>query len=248
LEIRPSVATYQPREGRRHNVVDQNRSIPSSNGGHANTCHSVLSSEMNDGERGVTYSVVKRSGKVVYSSNQQPRRLDKLAAIEASSMLPQNQPRCQFCFKYPMSDRVKDEHEKKWHPAGRTPRCDWENSGCDKRIQNSNHRFNHLRLEHEMQPFPRFKLTPLWRSSRISGGVLQLCTICGDDFLDLSHHTKCSPCGSDYYCPVCNLRFNDSRKSDDYTKRHDVHREMTHCPEKDCNKPFATRQGLDEHI
>jgi len=142
LEIRPSVATYQPREGRRHNVVDQNRSIPSSNGGHANTFHSVLSSEMNDGERGVTYSVVKRSGEVVYSSNQQPRRLDNLAAIEAARMLAQNQPRCRFYFKYLMSDRVKDEYEKKWHPAGRTPRCDWENSGCDKRIQNSNHRFN----------------------------------------------------------------------------------------------------------
>lgn len=88
----------------------------------------------------------------------------------------------------------------------------------------------------------------LWRSPRISGSVLQRCTICGDDFLDLSRHTKCSPCGSDHRCPVCELRFNDSCKLDDHIKRHNLHRERIYCPEKDCNKPFATKQGLDEHI
>ena len=69
LEIRLSVATYQPREGRRHNVVEMNQSFRSSNGGHANTCHSVPSSEIIDEESGVTYLVVNRSAKVVNSSD-----------------------------------------------------------------------------------------------------------------------------------------------------------------------------------
>lgn len=113
LESRPSVATYQPREDRRHDVVEMNQSLRSSNGGHANICHSVPSSEVFDGESGVTYSVVKRSAKVVYSSNQHPRRFDKLAAIEVAIMLTQKQPRYRFCFKYLMSNRAKDKHEKK---------------------------------------------------------------------------------------------------------------------------------------
>lgn len=99
-----------------------------------------------------------------------------------------------------------------------------------------------------MQPFPRYKINSLWTSPRILGSVLQRCTICEDDFLNLSYHTKCSPCGSDHQCPVCELRFNNSRKLNDHIKRHDLHKEMIHCPGKDCKKPFATKQGLDEHI
>ena len=45
------------------------------------------SSEIIDGEGGVTYLVVKRSVKVVYSPKQHLKRLEQLAAIEAAIML-----------------------------------------------------------------------------------------------------------------------------------------------------------------
>jgi hypothetical protein len=148
-----------------------------------------------------------------------------------------------------MSDRARDEHEKKSHPNGRTPICNWNNSGCDKRIQN--HLANHIRLEHELKPVPsakRYGINPLWRAPRVAGSVLRRCSVCGDDFLDLSNHTRCSPCGSNRQCPVCDLRFNESSKLKPHIKRHDLRREIFHCPEKDCDKRYVTKQGLDEHI
>ena len=90
-----------------------------------------------------------------------------------------------------MSDRARDEHEKKWHPNGRTPICNWNNSGCDERIQN--HLANHIRFEHELKPVPsakRYRINPLWRAPRVAGSVLCRCSVCGDDFLDLSNHTQ----------------------------------------------------------
>lgn len=85
-----------------------------------------------------------------------------------------------------MSDRARDDHEKNSDSNGRTPICNWNNSGCDKRIRNSNHLVNHIRFEHELKPMPsakRYKINPLWRGPRISGSVLRHCSVCGDDFL-----------------------------------------------------------------
>jgi general transcription factor IIIA len=150
-----------------------------------------------------------------------------------------------------MSNRARDHREKNSHPNGRTPICNWINSGCDKRIQNSNHLFNHIRFEHELKPVlsaKRYNINPLWRGPRIAGSVLRRCSVCGDDFLELSTHTRRSPCGSNHKCPVCDLRFNDSHQLEAHIKRHDAHREIFHCPKKDCDKQYATKQGLNEHI
>jgi hypothetical protein len=78
-----------------------------------------------------------------------------------------------------MSDRARDDHEKNSHPNGRIG----TNSGCDKRIRNSNHLFNHIRLEHELKPIQsakRYNINPLWRGPRIAGSALRRCR---DDFL-----------------------------------------------------------------
>lgn len=180
---------------------------------------------------------MKRLEKTVYNADQQPRRFDKPAAIESAKIRAQNQPRCRYCFRYLMSDRAQDDIEKNSHPDGRTPICNWNNLGCDKRFRNSNHLFNHIRFERELTPMPsakRYKINPLWRGPRIAESVLRR-SVWGDDFLELSTNTRCSPCGSNYQCPVCNLRFNGSYRLEAHIKRHDAHREILHCP-KDCDK------------
>src|ERR1700733_5471591 len=54
--------------------------------------HYVPSFGTKDDENNTTYSVVKISEKIVYSIDQQLRRFDKPAAIEAAKFLVQNQP------------------------------------------------------------------------------------------------------------------------------------------------------------
>ena len=126
LESRLSAATDQPQEHRRHHAIG---SLGLSNSGLTNnTSHFVPSSGTKDGKNSINYSV-ERSDKAVYSTDQQPRRFDKPAAIETAKILAQNQPRCRYCFRYFMSDRARDEHEKKSHPNGQTPICNWNNSG-----------------------------------------------------------------------------------------------------------------------
>jgi hypothetical protein len=139
LESRLSAATGQPQKDGRHNAIEVNGSLGSFNAGSPSTSHYVPSSGTKDNENSTTYSVVKRSEKIVYSTDQQPRRFDTPAAVEAAKLLAPNQPRCRYCFRYLMSDRARDSHEKNSHPNGRTPMCNWNNSGCDKRIRNSNH-------------------------------------------------------------------------------------------------------------
>ena len=157
FESRLSAATGQPRKDGRYKAIEVNGSLGSFNAGSPTTSHSVPSSGAKDDENSTTYSVVKRLEKVIYSTDQQPRRFDKPATIESAKILGQNQPRCRYCLRYLMSDRARDDHEKNSHPNGRNPICNWNNSGCDKRIRNSNHLFNHIRFEHELKPMPSAK-------------------------------------------------------------------------------------------
>jgi hypothetical protein len=156
-----------------------NGSLGSFNAGSAITSHYVPSSGTKDDENSTSYSVVKRPEKIVYSTDQQPKRFDKPAAIEAANILAQSPPRCRYCFRYLMSDRARDDHEKNSHPNGRTPICNWNNSGCHKRIRNSNHLFSHIRFEHELKLIrsaKRYNINPLWRGAsnrRKRGSSLQ---------------------------------------------------------------------------
>jgi len=147
-----------------------------------------------------------------------------------------------------MSTGARDNHEKVVHPNGRTPICNWNNLGCDKRIQNSNHLFNHIRFHHEQKPFPSCKINPLWRRDTITADLFRRCNICEDDFLDLDKHTRCSPCGSNYLCPVCDLQFSESRRLRLHIERHNPDWEIFHCPKEECDKQYATKQGLQKNI
>lgn len=101
LESRLSAATGQPQKDGRHNTIKVNGSPGSFNAGLPTTFHYVPWFGTKDDENNTTYWVVKMSEKIVYSTDQQLRRFDKPAAIEAAKILVQNQPSCRYCSRYP---------------------------------------------------------------------------------------------------------------------------------------------------
>jgi hypothetical protein len=129
--------------------------------------------------------------------------LTAASVIESARCLAQNQPRCHYCLKYFMTDRSLNDHINKKHPNGPTAICNWNNSGCHKRIQIPTVLKNHIEYEHEHAPFP---VRTQWARPQIEGTALPRCNVCGDDFLAIGMHQKM--CGKYHQCSVCNLRFN----------------------------------------
>lgn len=84
LDSRLSATTGQPQKDGRHNAIEVNGSLGSFNAGSPTTSHSVLSSGTKDDENSTTYSEVKGLEKIVYNTDQQPRRFDKPAVIESA--------------------------------------------------------------------------------------------------------------------------------------------------------------------
>lgn len=169
------------------------------------------------------------------------RRFDRQETIEAPKTLAENQPPCQYCFRYFSNHQSRDNHEKSEHPNGRTPICNWNNSGCDKRISNPKDLSRHIRFEHQHELIltaSNSGVSSLWRGPRTAGSVLHRCSLCGDDFLDLNKNTErySHYCISVLHCSVCDLRFSELRAFNRHLKRHNPDREMFPCTEKDCDK------------
>ncbi|KAH0543379.1 hypothetical protein FGG08_002335 [Glutinoglossum americanum] len=162
--------------------------------------------------------------------------------LEATRALSENQPRCRYCLMYFVTDDALEKHINKKHPNGPTAECNWNNSGCDKRIRDPQQLKEHIRYEHEHAP-PRHGN---WAGPRIGGSVLRRCENCGDDFLLLRRHKP--SCGNYHQCPVCNIRFSRTEGFGLHLKTHKTDRERFHCTWNGCCESYATRLGLQRHI
>lgn len=80
-----------------------------------------------------------------------------------------------------MTNDALKKHISGKHPNGPIAECDWNDSGCEKRIRHLQLLKDHIRYEHEHAP-PR---RGMWTGLRIEGSALRRCENCGHDFLFL---------------------------------------------------------------
>ena len=243
LPAAPSLDQNQSPADGQHDARELNGPQGSFNTSSFTTKYAAFSFEKIDEENGATNSLVKISENPEKGSDTCPR-LDKASVIESARLLAQNQPRCRYCFMYFMSDEAVTKHEKNKHPKGRTATCNWNNSGCDKRIHDPRILQSHIKFEHKYAPISG-GCSKLWRGARIEGSVLQRCNVCGDDFLSFATHQTC---GKYHQCPVCNLRFNRKSAMEIHRKCHSSDREMFRCTWKGCGKSLTSERSLQKHI
>lgn len=162
--------------------------------------------------------------------------------LEAARILAVSQPRCRYCLMYFMTDDALKKHINGKHPNGPTAQCNWNDSGCNKRIRDPQLLKQHIRYEHEHAP-PR---CGHWAGPRIEGSALRRCENCGHDFLFLRRHKQ--GCGKYHQCSVCNLRFSRKEVFENHLETHKTVRERFHCTQNGCQKSYATKLGLQVHI
>jgi hypothetical protein len=108
-------------------------------------------------------------------------------------------------------------------PAGPTADCNWNDSGCDKRIRDPQLLKDHIRYEHEHAPPRRGN----WAGPRIEGRAFRCCKNCGDDFLLLRRYKQ--DCGKYHYRSVRNLQFNRTEGLEKHLETRKTYRERFHC-------------------
>ena len=139
---------------------------------------------------------------------------------------------------YSMTDDVLEKHINKKYPNGPTAECNWNDSGCNKRIRDPQLLKNHIRYEHEHAPPPRRN----WTRPLIEGSALRRCENCGNNFLLLGKHKQ--GCGNYHQCSVCNLQFNRMEGVEIHLETHKTDRERFRCARNGCRKSYATKLGL----
>ncbi|KAF2464903.1 uncharacterized protein BDR25DRAFT_361127 [Lindgomyces ingoldianus] len=94
--------------------------------------------------------------------------------LETARTLSLTQPQCVFCLIYFQTDVALGNHVNMKHPNGRTAECNWNDSGCDKRIRDPKLLDNHIKYKHKDTPLS-ISGNKHWSAPRSQGSVLRCC-------------------------------------------------------------------------